>query len=403
MNPVNPVHSLSLEQRILLAALRLDHAQDDLLRRDLAAGPDWPALRRLAADHGVLPLLYAHLQALAPGLIAPEPWASLSTMNAIVARRNARLAQELLRVLRLLADAGIDAIPFKGPVLALQAYGDLALRHFVDLDLLIPPHRLRGAVERLSGHGYAPLYPLTAKTARWLPRSYSEFLLRSPAVSLDIHWALADPGRPLPVSFAKAWAGAQRIDLQGVSVPALSPVHMLLVACEHGNKHAWQQLSWIMDVAHLLPALSQADLAAVASHARDHGMAKIVALALRLAVDVAGIALPQGSSLSAWLDPSLDPLVRQVRATWFASVAPAELPALAAPLRTRDWRHDRLYPVLAQLFAPKLTDWAAIDLPSALYPLYYLLRPLRLAAKHSRALVTSLRSRLFRRPPCPTS
>ena len=71
-------------------------------------------------------------------------------MCATNLRRGLWFASELLRITHHLAKKEIRAIPYKGPVLAQSAYGDLALRHFSDLDLLISPRDFDQAKNALS-------------------------------------------------------------------------------------------------------------------------------------------------------------------------------------------------------------------------------------------------------------
>jgi hypothetical protein len=52
------------------------------------------------------------------------------------AARNEFLAQELIKTNRLLNANGIEMLNWKGPTLAIQAYGDLSLRQFMDIDTL---------------------------------------------------------------------------------------------------------------------------------------------------------------------------------------------------------------------------------------------------------------------------
>jgi hypothetical protein len=54
-----------------------------------------------------------------------------------IARKNLRFTAELIRILNCLESHGIAAIPFKGPTLAESVYGNLALREFSDLDILV--------------------------------------------------------------------------------------------------------------------------------------------------------------------------------------------------------------------------------------------------------------------------
>jgi hypothetical protein len=51
--------------------------------------------------------------------------------------RNEFLAKELVKVNQLLEENGIEVLNWKGPTLAIQAYGDLALRQFRDLDTFV--------------------------------------------------------------------------------------------------------------------------------------------------------------------------------------------------------------------------------------------------------------------------
>ena len=64
------------------------------------------------------------------------------------------LTAELLRILRLLDAHAIRAVPLKGPALAQSLYGDLALREFCDLDVLVQETDLRKARGLLEAQGY---------------------------------------------------------------------------------------------------------------------------------------------------------------------------------------------------------------------------------------------------------
>jgi hypothetical protein len=53
------------------------------------------------------------------------------------AQRSLRLTRELARIMACLENHSVDAIPYKGPALAQAIYGDVAMRQFSDLDILI--------------------------------------------------------------------------------------------------------------------------------------------------------------------------------------------------------------------------------------------------------------------------
>ena len=53
------------------------------------------------------------------------------------AHRALWLTLELLNIHRHLQARGLEVLPYKGPVLAEALYGNVALRQFSDLDLLV--------------------------------------------------------------------------------------------------------------------------------------------------------------------------------------------------------------------------------------------------------------------------
>ena len=136
---------------------------------------DWPRLRAAAVQHGLAGLLGAQLLALPEsaadgaaqdvGLPSSErrEWRSLS---AAVETRALHMAAVLIRVLAALADSGVRALPYKGPAMSQQLYGDPCLRHFVDLDLVVALQDARRALwtRRALWIRRAP-WPCTSTTA----------------------------------------------------------------------------------------------------------------------------------------------------------------------------------------------------------------------------------------------
>src|ERR1700749_3650084 len=117
---------------------------------------DWEYVARLARRHAVVPLVYRALQTFARGA-APEPVRkALSEKYRANAARNVLLAGELLRGSGLFESEGVRSLAYKGPALAVAAYGDLSLRRFVDLDVIVRESDLGRASELLRDLGYAP-------------------------------------------------------------------------------------------------------------------------------------------------------------------------------------------------------------------------------------------------------
>lgn len=69
-------------------------------------------------------------------------------------RQGAFLQLISLRIMATLADAGIRSFALKGPLLGEAIYGDLGRRLSSDIDLLVSPEQLLGAVEVVRALGY---------------------------------------------------------------------------------------------------------------------------------------------------------------------------------------------------------------------------------------------------------
>src|SRR6476469_7955692 len=111
-----------------LSALLLSYAQTP------AGKVDWDYLFQLARRHSIVPLVYFQLD---HALVPSEVLSKFKQQYIENSARNTVLTAELCRLINLFRDAGIEVIPYKGPVLALFAYGDIALRRFVDLDVIV--------------------------------------------------------------------------------------------------------------------------------------------------------------------------------------------------------------------------------------------------------------------------
>jgi hypothetical protein len=128
-----------LENELLLCCARTEAPSDRAARISAlaTADVDWNYFALLAKRHSIIPLLYRQLERHASGSVPSTYLAKLKLEYQQNAARNIILSEELCGVIKQFRAAGIETIPYKGPVLALFAYGDLALRRFVDLDVIV--------------------------------------------------------------------------------------------------------------------------------------------------------------------------------------------------------------------------------------------------------------------------
>jgi hypothetical protein len=369
------------------------------LQRALTAPLDTERLLRLAKRHRLTPLLHHHLQAAGCDAVPEVLAEALQVAYAANARRNLFLAAELVRIVRWLEAEAIPVLALKGPVLAVTAFGDLALRQFYDLDLLVPPEHVLHARRLLLANGYVADADEAEVEATLRKPEKSQVVLRHDATgqAVELHWRLV-PER-LSYGFqAKALRErGQDVPLAGTTVRTLAPEDLLVYLCAHGTKHVWRRLHWLVSVAavlHATPDLDWGRCWAVAGEVRSR---RPLRLALALVRDVLGEPLPPVAARWVEDDRRVRWLVAWVHRRLYAGQHREDGVAYNAfLLLTRERLRDGLRHGMGRLrthLRPGPRDRTLITLPRALYPLYYVLRPLRLAGKAGIDLVRRLSGR----------
>jgi hypothetical protein len=201
---------------------------------------------------------------------------------------------------------------------------------------------------------------------------------------VEVQWGIAPRYLAPPVDHAGLWARAVRIALGGRAVPSLAPEDLLLVLTTHGAKHLWRRIAWVCDVAELVRSAPGLDWALIEAEARRLGTRRMLRLGLALARDALGAALP--APAAGWLhgDRAVASLSARVLAGWSGAAPtwPGLLESAWFHLRARERRRDRVRYCAGLALATTPGDWSVLDLPRSLFPLYYPVRMVRLAAKY---------------------
>jgi hypothetical protein len=346
---------------------------------------DWERLLVLAEEHGVAGHLTACLRDIEDVLVPPE------IRQALVDRQRAqifftlKLAAELFRVLERFASERIGALVVKGPALAVQAYGDPAMRSYGDLDLLVRQRDIRRATELMSAAGYVAAVPLSAIDAGKIPGQY---LFSKPDSKLIVEMhndcTLRYFPRRLPIE--EFFSRQIRVRLDAQEAPALSVEDELVLICIHGGKHLWERLMWIADVAALISRQTGIDWERVVDSAKTIGAERMLHTGLRLASDLLKAQLPDKVRATAQSDVVVTRLAEQT-SKWLPA-AGYEPPGLFERAAFR-WRmRGGLIAGAAYLlrlsFSPTEEDWYKDGQDDGHRFLDGLRRPFRLARKYGR-------------------
>jgi hypothetical protein len=350
--------------------------------RDVAeSAPWWSAVTALATDHGLRPALSGLLSAWhwkgVPDGVRREledfqRWHLVRTLD--IAHQLAGLAQDLRA-------QGIPFALFKGAALSVQLYGRLAAREYNDLDLIVPARDVERAEALLLDGGYRPAFA-EPRFRRFFQGHQGQTAFHRPdAVGLDLHWTFSGSFLPFPLHSGEIWDRLATVSIGGVDVPTLAPDDTVLVLAGHGTKEGWRSLMWLRDFALAVERWRDLDWVGLHRRARRNGCGDSVLLACALAERVLATPVPRalapavaGSGRVAALAETLAARLRT------GNLAKRHLDDLALCDRRRDrWRAG-----LGFALAPTPGDYDSLPLPRPLWPAYYLLRPLRLAAKAAR-------------------
>ena len=384
MQAVSPPPSGRPEHALLLAVAR--SAADPAREAEQAAdGVDWEAFLALARRNRLLP--HAH-RLLATWEPVPETVRSL-LRTEFLANGNRALgrAAELRRLIRAMEEAGVTAAAYKGPALAVRAYGHLGLRTYADLDLLVAPADVPAAAGVLEGCGYRSAYAFSPAQDAVFRRTDGDYPYHHPrtAALVELHCHVSSARFCATLPSAELIARARPVPIGGGEVPAPADDDLFLALCLHGAKHRWARLEWLAAAA-ALARRAGVDLDAAVRRASAAGARRTTLLALLLARDALGLPVTESIGRALAADPVLHALAGEARALWLDAAADEYDTAanLRFNFRLRDGAADRARYAARWLFVPSPEDWAWVRLPDALAPLYRVLRPLRLAARYGR-------------------
>jgi hypothetical protein len=349
--------------------------------RELASTVDWPRLLVLAEEHGVVGHLAARLPELDENIVSTEK-AALVELHRAQVFRTLGMIRELFQLLELFAGKGISSLVVKGPVLAVDAYGDAAIRSYGDLDLLVRQRDIRRATEVLEAAGYEAAVPLNAIDARKVPGQYL-FTRSDSRLLVELHNDLTLRYFPRRLPIEELFARQTRVRLDGHEVLALAVEDELVYISVHGATHLWERLGWIADVAALVTRQKGIDWQAVTTAAEKVGAERMLATGLCLASDLLHARLPAPVLRRLERDGGAAKLAASVR-RWLAGAGHAPPTLFERAAFRLGMRGNRFYApayLLRLSLSPTEEDWK----PGNGHGFFDALRrPFRLSRKYGR-------------------
>jgi hypothetical protein len=351
------------------------------LREIAAAEIDWEYVLLLTRRHSIVPLVYLQLERHASDLVPPQILSRFKQHYIENSARNTLLTAELCRLINLFHDEGVEAIPYKGPVLASFAYGDIALRRFVDLDVLVKKADVLKAREILLTLGYTPSKSLSLAQQELLLRTQHnmQFSRDNHRMIVELHWEVAPHLFASTVNGERLWQDLITLDLNGTEVKTFSAEDLLFSLCVHGSRHLWERLGWICDVAELITRYPL-DWTALLDRAARADTERMFLLGVYLAERLLDAPVPPEVKQRCDSDPRLASLADNIVEHLFSG--PTHVPATSREIFKYNLGVRKTLSARARyllyMFRPTDGDLGAHSLPPSLSFAYYLTRPFRL-------------------------
>ena len=342
-------------------------------------------VQELAWRHRLRPLLLRALLGMEIDGVPPSVMAQLHREWQGMLLLSLLRTRELVRVMKVFREREIEVVAFKGPVLGQEAYGDIGLRPFGDLDLLLHRSDLLRAKNILAEQGYRPHLSMNdAEERTYLDEQYAYGFFREDlGIEVELHWALAHRKFAFRADPEAAWQRSREIEIGGTAVRTLRLDDLIVFLCAHGAKHEWKQLVWVTDIAELLYRYPDLDGDQVIERSKEDKAQQMLRLGLLLAHRL--FQAPLSPRLMAFCqhDPAIYRLSDQVIGQVFQKEERES--RFSERVRFSAVAHDDWYGKgrnLLQNFRlaviPSSKDRDFVSLPERWDFLYYLVRPFRI-------------------------
>jgi hypothetical protein len=391
---------MELETQLILgcAQTAIPPLQSEQISRILCQTLDWDYVLFTASRNGLLPILSWNLLENFPGALPPEIKESLFSFYQSHTQENLFLAFKLTEIVRLLRKNGIPVFSFKGATLAIQAYGNLALRHYVDLDILVQPKHFDKTINLLLSNGYKTIGssgPLKRKVLFFTRKKDLSLISPGNRVRIELHWKLSGSHFALPFELNQLWDRLDKLSFGGTELSVFAFNDLFVYLCLHGSRHGWERIAWICDLRELIRSQEASEGAinweAVSRHAKDYGCERVVELGLFLIqkffnerVDYPDYKKIEMNKVYANIGTQIQ---KKLFSRKFASTEIGDWYLLHLSLKERKIDKLRLNTIyffwyLKLLFKPNALDRTIFRLPTIFYPLYFIMRPVRLLISH---------------------
>lgn len=349
------------------------------------------SLITLSSSHGILPIVYKTLKSLSksnPSL--KKILSEIKPLYMSIVQRNMLMTSELIRIMQILEANNIHALAFKGPTLAQMAYGDITLRQYSDLDILVDEKDLFNAGKIISASSYAPDVELEYLNNQTLLEISNDlgFHHSSNNTYIELHWKLFQKKLSTTLDKHTFTSNPTVVNIQGNRIKTLQTDLLLVYLCRHGSKHMWERIEWITDIDRLICQCNTIDWNAVWHYSQTMKSINTLLLGLSLSKELFNTPFPDTIITEINKRHKIEHLkthtltrINQTLSKQNSGIT-AMLQQFAYHAKLYDSFGDKVKYYISSIFKVTRADILNVNLPRYLSFLYIIIRPFRLANKY---------------------
>ena len=253
---------------------------------------DWDLAISIANAHKVIPLLHANLVDCAQDAVPDTHLQILRVTSRARVMHVLMLTAEMAAIGERLREAKIPVLVLKGPSLS-SAYGGVALRPFVDNDILIRRSDFERADQLLLKMGFQRKDRGSLQKAGYL-LVHGEYtfgrMIGNLISTVDLHTNVLPVGYAYNESLDALQGRGRSLELAGSTFTALSWPDLLLALCVNALKDQWMNLRLATDIAEVATCIDDWDV--VMTRAKRMRSLRVVKVALLIAHHAVGADIP---------------------------------------------------------------------------------------------------------------
>jgi hypothetical protein len=339
---------------------------------------DWQKWKDLLIEHGVLPQVYMNINNRPiegfPGKVLEE----IKSLFYLNTSRNTMVCSQLNILVKAVQalNEKITIIPYKGPVLAVQAYNDYAFRSYSDLDVLIDKKDFSRFYEHMINLGYQPLFPFKKGVRKWWAALGREYVFSKKDIHVDIHSRI-QRGPEFIDTANMVFGEVVKIKLMDHWINALSVEYSLLAICINAAKDGWQRLCYVTDLAYLVWNNRELKWNSLVLAAKKMKVYTMLCIGIKLSNEFFGVQFPAEIKEEDIKKRKVVNLSRIYSNNLKQGKIPyKKFASQILEIRAVDSVWGKFRYLCYYLFVPKISDLEDISIAGFLFPLYFFLRPL---------------------------